>query len=279
MVRQLLIKDFRSRRRILTKKDYALEGDINYNKKIDLIDKELWEDIINLSDTVLIETTNIHGSKIKILNNLSNQILQDHIYNFFKKDFEKYLLLLIHDNFESSIFNALNGYYKESLSSLRNGLELIILIIIDDEEFYNNWMNSKEMSYGGKLNNSKNIKNIDEKLNNIASTKYSSYIRTYMHELSGYVHSLENKSNYDLWGGSTGPIFIEETFLDFYKNYIQVISILYLEVLFNIKNNKSNKKDVNIYKIISRFFDENIDYIPLYITSICRNQLKSMLNK
>lgn len=258
-------KDFRSVRKILTKKDYALDGYINYNKKRDLIDKETWDNIMNLPDTVLIETSNTYGTKIKNLNNFSSNIIEDSIYNLFKKNFEEYILLLIYDSFNSSIFNSLNGYYRESFSSLRSVLELVILVIIDKKKFHEDWMNSKEIHYKKELERSTNIIKLNNLLKSKGEGEYSLWIINYMHELSGYIHVLKNKSNYDLWKGSTGPIFVEETFLKFYKNYINILSILYISVLLNIKNNPPRNEANNI---IENFFDNNFGDICLEINNI-----------
>ena len=112
--------DFRARRTVLTRSDFA------YAPKpapppSDLIDKGTWNSIVTLPDDVAVRTTNYHGTMIQQLHDLWGAWAE--CYGE-KQDFIFPVMLDAGDDFQAATYNAMTGFYRLSVAALRSALEL-----------------------------------------------------------------------------------------------------------------------------------------------------------
>ena len=120
MPKRLPDSDFRSRRIVLTRGDFALAPEPD-RPPSDLVDKATWNSIMTLPDDVAIRTSNCHGTTLKQIHDLWGAWVecfgevQDCLFP---------AMLDAGDDFQSAAYNALTGFYRLSISALRSALEL-----------------------------------------------------------------------------------------------------------------------------------------------------------
>lgn len=250
MVRAVSSKDFRSRRYILEKKDYGYAPDGRSPKPKDLISKRLWRSLTVLPDTVAIHTSSHAGGILQHLYDINLVWLKiieryHEIYKNSKTKKNKKLNNILftatisaYDELEASIFNMLNGYYKEAFSIMRSYVENILISLLfkidNDVENYCKWQDGsllKPMKYNElckKLIGIEKIKNLERFLkdkqlgsffNPATRDDSGGRLKKLYSKLCKYTHSEPGYTNFDLWK-STGPIFSSEaffTFVDFYQ--------------------------------------------------------------
>ena len=149
MPKRLTDSDFRAHRRVLTRGDFA------YSPKpeappSDPVSRSVWEAIVTLPDDVAVRTSNHHGTAFTQLENLSGAWvesigdLQDCLFP---------AMLDASDDFQSSAYTALTGFYRLSISALRSALELITIAawaqICGKDDEYRAWRSGKAtLSFG-----------------------------------------------------------------------------------------------------------------------------------
>jgi hypothetical protein len=123
MPRFLTISDFRARRRVLVKSDFAVaEGPAR--RPSDKIDKATWNHIVTLPDDVAIRTTNHHGEAIKQISNLTYEWL---LHSDERDRIMLPVMMDAHDDFEAALYAAITGYYRLANSTMRSALELVTI--------------------------------------------------------------------------------------------------------------------------------------------------------
>ena len=246
MTKPLSLKDFRAIRIVLEPDDFALGPDEEVPPS-DLIDKETWHNIVDLPDDVSVTTSNHRGKLLKKLNQLNIAwILSMDSAGEYGGDPISDSILDAHFEFESAIFNALHGYYKQAISSLRNALEIVIIgtycHINKKLDLYAIWHSGNEpIKFGEACNglwNASLLKPINSKLKSklkdgIFDNKQGAYpggwvIRLY-NQLSNYSHPRPKYNNADLWE-SNGPIYSSQAFNLFADLYFQTLVLCYFLV-------------------------------------------------
>jgi hypothetical protein len=150
--------DFRSRRFVLEPNDFALGPDEPDGPACDLIDQETWRSITSLQDDVSVRTSNEHGSSLKKMWGFWSEwscvvgALQELTTNVAKSPLCT-VACDAGDEFQSSICNALVGFYRVAFSCLRNILENMSigleLELRANPTLFESWLNGgAELGFG-----------------------------------------------------------------------------------------------------------------------------------
>ena len=115
--------DFRSKRRVLTRADFAVAPGRG-RAPSDLIDRATWNSIVVLPDDVAIRTSNHHGTVLRQLDGLWGAWIES-VGD--KQDILFSAMLDAGDNFQSATYTALTGFYRLSVDALRGALELMVI--------------------------------------------------------------------------------------------------------------------------------------------------------
>ncbi len=110
MPRFLPTNDFRARRRVLLKSDFALAKAPGKNPT-DKIDKATWNHLVALPDDVAVRTTNHHGTIIRQMSNLTPEWV---LYCDEVDPIMFPVMLDAHDERDAALYNAITGYYRVS---------------------------------------------------------------------------------------------------------------------------------------------------------------------
>ncbi len=167
MVKPLSLKDFRSVRKILEPKDFGLGSKNPDPAPTDLIDKESWDHLTNLTDHVAILTSNHFGSIINEL--LSFKLLWLRLINTenYKDFYLETCILSVYEDLEAACFNLLHGFYRQVFQVLRSALDHMIVSIyietMDHKSLESKWAFEKqEIKFGNACNSLKNYPAIKE---------------------------------------------------------------------------------------------------------------------
>jgi len=122
-------------------------------KPTDLIQHSVWQEIFACPDHTAIRTSEHNGTKIKVLVELQN-VMIDLMTEEMEKDSRLfYLIPSILDDLQSALFTSVSGYYQTSASSLRSALDQTVIaayliLITKDEEFEKYRNGEKELKFG-----------------------------------------------------------------------------------------------------------------------------------
>jgi hypothetical protein len=114
--------DFRSRRRVLLRSDFAYAPK-PAEPPTDKIDPKTWNHIVTLPDDVAVRTTNYHGTAIREILAFTDEWL-NHCEG---DDFMSTVMLDAHDDFDAALYNAITGFYGLANSTMRSALELVTI--------------------------------------------------------------------------------------------------------------------------------------------------------
>ena len=237
-------KDFRSRRRILPPEAFAYAVGPDLPPK-DLIDKDVWNSIMNLPDDVSLRTSADHGTELKYMHGLWGSII-DNLGDV--EDVMWHSLLDVADELKACIVNSLVGFYTVAASCLRSSLELAThgayyqrCKSLSD---YKTWRKGKGDVKFGKacsglngLNDVKSLNNyVYSKMKDTVFEQKNSRYRNYpggwawklYSRLSNFVHSKPSYSHVDLWDGSTGPIYVPQSYGRISALYCETLALIYV---------------------------------------------------
>jgi len=205
----------------------------------DLVDKDTWYGIMTLPDDVSIRTSNHHGDLLKMLYELWGAWIEaigepvdiadeDQLYS---------TIADAADEFQAATFNSLHGYYRQSISCLRNALELTAIgtycQVCGKAAKYKQWRAGQiTISFGKacyKLGQVASVQQLESHLRNspndsIFSQKTGTYpggwARRLYSQLSNYSHSRPGFTDFDMWD-STGPIYEPKAFIQATQLYLE----------------------------------------------------------
>jgi hypothetical protein len=252
MPKKLDQKDFRAGRWVLLPYDYAIESTRPTMPLRDLIDQDTWETIIQLPDDVTIQTTNVYGSKIRLAEAIRADwvsITLD-IYGAVEENGSSPFNETVTNSFselQASLFNAISGYYRTGISTLRNVLEHLTIGL--DYELkhsrtqFDDWMNGNEnknikfgISASGIASKSnKQVSDLEKRLiatvgDNIFRQEdklkgdAGGFSRRHFADLSKYTHGAPGKTEADLWQ-SNGPIYRPDVFEEWCSLYGKTMAL------------------------------------------------------
>ncbi len=149
MPRKLPEHDFRARRVVLTRLDFALAPKPEPPPS-DRIDKASWSSIVTLPDDVAVRTSNHHGTTLRQLDDLWGAWIESIGEN---NALMASAMLDAADDFQAATYTALTGFYRLSVSALRSALELTTIgawaQVCGKTKEYKKWQGGKlTLSFG-----------------------------------------------------------------------------------------------------------------------------------
>ena len=244
MAKQLALTDFRAVRRVLEPEDFALGGEDADPPPSDPISEETWTGITTLPDDVAIRTSDHNGKAL------------GEVYWLWRKWIEAIgetadvpmfdPMLDACDDFQSSIFSALSGYYRAAFSALRNVLEVITVsacgTLTRSQQYASYRAGASEFSFGTACDQLRNEPKLDSFNSRMRAAGFQSlwdprdailpggFARREYRDLCNYAHTRRGFAEADLWK-STGPIYQGRVFLDWYYAYLRTISLGVVSIL------------------------------------------------
>lgn len=225
--------DFRSRRLVLEPEDFALGPDAPDSSPADLIDEKIWRSITSLQDDVSVRTSNDHGSALKEMWRFWSEwnCVVGALQELAPSVGESPLCAVasdVGDEFQSSICNALVGFYRVAFSCLRNALENMSigleLELSADPTRFESWLGGNiELGLGwaaDMLPSNPTVSSIEEHCWKVRADNFfrqrtptdaGGAIRRLFKRLSKFTHGTPGFTDADM-RNSNGPIFVPGTF-------------------------------------------------------------------
>lgn len=241
MPKPLETDDFRAIRVVLEPDDFALSSG-KPDVPTDLVEKEIWHSIVDLPDDVSICTTNHQGAIMKELYVLQSTWTHHAVGD--EQDMLFEVLLYTIDELDAALYNALHGFYRQSIGCLRNLIELVMFGVycqlVQDIERYKQWQAGQhENSFGESCTRLLQLAPV-EALNRFLRSAINDTIidrrnapqsggwaRRLYAELCEYSHSRPNATNVGLWR-SNGPIYVPRAFMITASLYAETLAFCYL---------------------------------------------------
>lgn len=222
MPRHLPSKDFRARRIVLVRDDFACAPK-PAEPATDLIDKGTWNSIITLPDDVAVRTTNYHGTTIKQLHDLWGAWIEcfgdEHDCMF-------PVMLDAADDFQAATYAALTGYYRLSISAARSALELVAIgtwaQVCDRRLEFDEWRAGKRVLSLGQACDGliKGAQNLESDLKQLVDDTLfaqkgpqseGGFVRRIFDGISNFTHARPGSTDGDM-RESNGPIYVRSAF-------------------------------------------------------------------
>ncbi|MGP8259034.1 MAG: hypothetical protein ACLQM6_03670 [Acidobacteriaceae bacterium] len=262
MSRHVPLKDFRGRRKVLVRSDFALTPKPP-RRPSDRIDQKTWYSLVVLPDDVAIRTSNHHGMTLRQLDELSHAwIASTGMYP--NRNFIDPVMLDANDDINAAIFNALVGYYRFSIGGMRNVLELLAIgcwtQVCGEKQMYEDWRKGKialslgqacDGLIGGASALQAHLKSVinDSLFDQISSTSEGGFVRRAFSGISEYSHSRPGHTDGDLWE-SNGPIYVPAAFNHVSWIHFEIIALSYVLAMLA-------KPKMRVLPAMSRLFADN----------------------
>ncbi len=204
MSKPLPLDDFRARRWVLERDDYAIVEGEEEIPATDLINPKTWHALVNLPDDIAIRISNHHGSLLAKLYGLWGDWIEA-IGD--EQDAMSGAMLDAADCFKSSTFDFLHGFYRSSISNLRTAVELVSIGALGNtdakNQAYKRWNEAGgEIPFFGCLRYLR-------KTPGGRSAKFISangIVEQLYRRLCDFAHSRPSASDGVMWEG-TGPVY------------------------------------------------------------------------
>lgn len=245
-MRRLRNSDFRARRYILEKKDFALvEG--RYPGPVDLIPRATWKSIIGLPDDVSIRTSDRFGTELKKLWDYWGILVRVvlGLQRLVTEPRESPVTIATSDaadEFSAATYCALVGYYRVAFSCLRNVLEQCTIAtqleLVGDAQSFVDWQNGEERIKFGwaadMLPRRVNVQALEQHLDSAVRDSLfrqspKGFARRLFVNLSKYTHGTAGFTDADM-RESNGPIFVPKAFMDWYVAALKTCAIILHEI-------------------------------------------------
>lgn len=222
MPKKLPQNDFRARRIVLTRDDFAYAPGPE-SPPTDIVAESTWASIVTLPDDVAVRTSNHHGRTLTQLHELWGAWVEcigtqhDCLFS---------VMLDAGDDFQSATYTALTGFYRISASALRSAIELTAIgtwaqVCAKQIEF-EAWRNGEHiLSFGqacdGLIGATKSLRErlravVDDSLFDQKTSNYhGGFARRIFDGVCNFVHARPGYADGDL-RSSNGPIYVRSTF-------------------------------------------------------------------
>jgi hypothetical protein len=234
--------DFRFKRYKLPPEAFALRPEGLVPPPRDVVNEEVWLEIVTLPDDVSIRTSDDFGTEMKAMTQLWGSIIE--MCN--KTDDALFHAVLdVADALQACMFNAICGYYRVAASCLRAAIEYTVigtyLQMEKDKAEALRWQRGEvEIKFGAacdRLSGNPQVKMLEEHLKK--KMNYSIFqqrrsgtdaglARYLFSELSNFAHGRPTHSEGILWEGSNGPIFVPRSFGRVYAHFLDVCCLFYV---------------------------------------------------
>lgn len=262
MPRFLTTSDFRARRRVLVKSDFAVaEGPARHPS--DKIDKATWDHIVTLPDDVAIRTTNHHGRAIRQISDLTYEWL---LHSDERDRIMLPVMMDAHDDFEAALYAAITGYYRLANSAMRSALELVAIgawaKLCGKQSEFQKWQKGKtELSLGiacdgltgatSALRNALKTRVNDSLFDQKSSTTDGGWTRRAFSSISDFSHSRPGYTDFSM-RKSNGPIYIPGAFNHSMWIQTETMGLLFVLVLISNPNTRFNQIVVDLFGTLRR---------------------------
>jgi hypothetical protein len=228
-MKPLRLSDFRARRFMLEKKDFAVAS-ARYQGPTKLVSRKTWRSIIGLPDDVSIRTSDKYGPEIEQMWECWGMWgrvvlgIQD-----LSKDPRRSPAAIAAcdsgDEFQAATYCALVGYYRVAFSCLRNVLEQLTIAVqlemSKDPKTFADWRNGdNKLGFGwaaDMLPKNATVAALQQHLeaatgDSLFNQNPKGFARRLFSELSKYTHGAAGFTDSD-YRKSNGPIFVPNAFL------------------------------------------------------------------
>jgi hypothetical protein len=259
MVRKLHSSDFRARRLILEPEDFALTDGKPDPRPTDLISEEVWNALTTLPGDVAIRTTSHQGTRIAIL----YELWSGWVHAIPRDGIVAEAMLDSADDFAISLFNLLHGFYKPSISALRNALEAMTLacacVVSGDSAKWNSWQRGEQVRFKLECDTLQSLPQLrirEQKAQEVAGVGIfmrneedgrNAWARDLYQRLSRFTHARGDSTNSALWN-SNGPIYSADGMKISYHAYLETYSLLLLIAKASLPDLKMPAEAYVIYK-------------------------------
>ena len=263
MPRFLPTNDFRVRRRVLLKRDFALAKGPEQTPT-DKIDKATWNHLVTLPDDVAVRTTNHHGTIIRQISDLTHEW----VLHCDEADPIMFPVMLdAHDELDAALYNAITGYYRVSNAATRSALELVTIgtwaKLCDKKSQFEDWQKGKiELSLGmacdsliavtSSLHNELRKMGVTDTLfNQKTKTTDGGWVRRTFSGVSDWTHSRPGFTDSAL-RESNGPIYVRGAFNHSAWIQTEIIGLLFVLVLIGRQGTRFNQIVVDLFADVSK---------------------------
>lgn len=262
MPKPLPMTDFRARRIVLTRDDFAYAPN-PAPKPSDVIGKPSWQSIVTLPDDVAVRTSNYHGTALRQLNDLWGAWVEcfgdDH-------DFMFSVMLDAGDDFQAALYANLTGFYRLSVTALRSALELSAIgtwaQVCGKKKEFNNWRGGKmplsfgqacDGLYGATKSLSDHLKQVvdDGLFQQRTQTTEGGFLRRIFEGLSNFTHSRPGYADGDI-RTSNGPIYVQSAFNHVSWMEFETIGACFVLLLLSRPKQKLPKPVIELFDDVSR---------------------------
>lgn len=236
MTRPLPLNDFRAVRVVLEPCDFALGSDEPDPPASDLIAREHWASIMDISDDVAIRTSDHNGRFIGEAYWLWSRWIEA-IGTV--DDALSAPMIDSTDDLQASLFDSLHGYYRTAFSALRSVLELMTIGMcgmLGDAKRYADWRSGLvEFPFGSAcdwLSNAPVLSGFNKSMRSAgypslwdqkSGSSQGGYGRRLYKDFCDYAHSRPGFTDFDL-RVSNGPIYARKAFMSWYYAYLRTVS-------------------------------------------------------
>lgn len=242
MPKFLPTSDFRAKRRILRKSDFALaEG--REPRPSDKIDRATWNHHVTLPDDVAVRTTNHHGTAIKQISDLTHEL----ILHADESDPVMFPVILdAHDELDAGLYNSIVGYYRLANAAMRGALELVAIgtwaKLCSKRSQFDEWQKGKiELSLGTACDGLISAtRSLHEELQKIGvddtlfaqktNTSQGGWLRRSFGGVSDWAHSRPGYTDFAM-RKSNGPIYVRKAFNHSAGIQTETLGLLFVLVL------------------------------------------------
>jgi hypothetical protein len=228
--------DFRSKRSKLSPESFAIAPDVEPEPS-DPIDEETWTELVYLPDDVSIRTSDFHGTLLKQANDawgwwVSLMLDIQSVVETPSDDPLSLSSILVTDELQASTFTMMTGFYRQSISALRSALEALVMGVyfhrFPDAKQFERWAGGElgeQVSFSrarSTLARTEPFSMFNNQPGEITSLmKQGGWVDFLYNTFSGFSHGRPfyvNRfgdriptMNVELWGGSNGPIYEEQS--------------------------------------------------------------------
>jgi len=248
MSRYLPITDFRARRKVLVRRDFAI-AEKPQPRPADFIDEKVWRSIVTLPDDVAIRTSNHHGKTLAQLDALNSAWIFSMRMPPYREKMSP-VMLDAHDEMQAAIYNCLTGYYRFSAGGMRNVMELVAIgcwaEVCGKKKEFRDWQKGKlQLGLGTACDGLiAGAASLESHLKaTVNDTLFShkdpaakgimaqgGWVRRIFSALSEFVHSRPNYTD-SHFRKSNGPIYVKSAFNHVAWIHFETIAIAYVLVL------------------------------------------------
>jgi hypothetical protein len=219
---------FRARRVYLSPEAFADPGDGDH-PPTNLIDPQVWMDLMDLPTDVLLQTTDHFGSTFLAMRSIAHMWISAIVPDGTDLPLVFDAYLDAYDEFEAAPFIVAHGWYRQATAGLRNAVEVMThaarFAIRGERTAYEAWrdgsadpprfQNSVELIGGWP-----SVAMVEAALpaGALFGRNPDGVLRALYQELCRFAHGHPGHTNADIWG-SNGPVFVPAAFTQFWRDF------------------------------------------------------------